>query len=299
MPRGSFVFILFLALAALARSTAAGGAASPSALRPGADNYAVFDHIDSPGRDGGDIGPRLCIKFQLSQTFPVWQSEALGGGLGFAMTVRGLFDIYNRAESSPVSERTFIPDVFAETDGRALFPGRRVSVGNPPSPFSEEPRISFRLGLQHESNGGYRESSRGIDFRYYGQYRRSYGEAGPFSRSFALRLFGTRGISANPDIHRYIGHLEWEGHWFVAAPSLFGASRVSLVGFDLFLNPGGTEGWDGGFRYASAGAGLAYMPFALQGFTLYARLWTGYNEFLGSYDRRTFIPFSLGFSFRL
>lgn len=75
------------------------------------------------------------LVFQLSAKIQLWDFGP--GAMYFGYTQKSFFQIYNTNESKPFRENNFNPELFARL----------------PSPFTSLPRVSFDVGLEHESNG--------------------------------------------------------------------------------------------------------------------------------------------------
>lgn len=235
-------------------------------------------------------------------------------GLFTAMTIRGLFDIGNKDDSRPVSQKTFLPEAFVNVDLGSFsilrYPRWLQWFGDifPP----DRDRNVFQWGLQHESNGGKGAESRGILFRHYVNYTYKWLPVQPgdsregvfsdqYKHRFSVRMFKLFGIEDNKDIKHYIGFMDLQWDW------QFSPFRRGIWGLSCWLNPSfSNDDWSN-FDHTSFSIignytppwNLEYQrykgpnPFKLVKNNLhiplsfYIRYWNGHNDFLLKYWERS------------
>ena len=271
-------------------------------MSPYEDNFAMLDSIDDLSRDGEYVGTRLALKFQISQKapFPFVPFHAKGrAGAYCTMTYKALFDLFEGEESSPITKQTFMPGVFAFYDFSAR-----------PSDGWAASKHVVRAGLFHESNGGYSDRSYSVPAKVFVSWESGFGEdlieaareqilleyrpRNPYAGMVGARVFYPVGDleESNEDITDYEGYVDLYGSW--EWKKIFGEPWACRV--KGWINPGD---FLGGTVRVSAGTDLEltrhyawnkkngkpkrgwFWP------TLFARYWSGYNEYLETYNERT------------
>ena len=216
-------------------------------------------------REGYDARFQLSFKYRLfdpgggfGQLRP-WLS-----GLYFGYTQNSLWDLSSK--SRPFRDTSYRPSLFwrwERTDARTWID-------------------AFRLGVEHESNGGGGARSRSIDtlfFRPEWHWSRDDG-----SRiEFTPKLYGYIDKRDNPDINRYRGHVDWR------------------LRYDSGFNWIGT----GVVRLGQAGKGsllvdlsrrVRDLRFGPIGGYLHLQFFTGYGEDILDYNLRRKTQLRIGFA---
>ncbi len=279
-------------------------AQSKFVLRPYHTNYFYLDRITDSTRSGKWLGSRAALKWQISIQIPMASARLFNSGLFFAFTNKACFDFRNDSESNPVTMKTFQPEVFGRIDLAQIL--NREELAD---------KYTFQSGVEHESNGGYNKDtsiyqSRGILMNLYLEStvkgiphkqddKRRYILEDAYALSSTFRFFTPIGTIDNPDIWKYVGWFKTNGSFEMP---LVGKKCYGTTMVDWNLAPGGTIN----LEHFSAGLGLSYtFPMFDQSarsrpklpLTLYGRIFSGYNEFLETYNRRTFV-LAWGFRFR-
>jgi phospholipase A1 len=97
---------------------------------------------------------------------------------------------------------------------------------------------SFRVGLEHESNGGDLERSRSINIAFV-RPEWHHGFANGHEIQLMPKLYRYLDKDENPDIHEYRGHVDWQlrydaaGEWVGTALFRRGTARRSSLQLDL------------------------------------------------------------------
>ena len=182
------------------------------AVRTYLPNYLLPVHVSSSiGTPGSPTHPaepptvhyrRLEAKLQLSLRAKVAEDLAgSGADLWFAFTQRAMWQVWNRAESSPIRSSDYQPEgilvVPVPERWQALPDGWRWRL--------------VQLGLAHQSNGEGGSLSRSWNRIWLG----AAAERGEFGLQMRAqeRVFHPRRIDDNPDILRSLGRYELQATW--------------------------------------------------------------------------------------
>jgi outer membrane phospholipase A len=270
-------------------------------INPYLTNCFYLDRIDDPSPDLLPRKKRFAIKWQVSVQMPVITAKYSNTGLFCAFTNRALFDITNDLDSRPVTYKTFMPEVLGRLDFSQF--QRRLGTD----------QLVLQAGAQHESNGGVDDTlslmdSRGIRARLYIQPIARFMRIIPDSTGRYLcsdkyhlmvnaRLFYPYGTWDNKNIETYIGYFDLNASYEFAPVVPFFGRRVPLGVFKVegSLSPGGSVSP----IYTSFSIDVSYTPPMISNrrvyygclpkvpLTPYFRFFSGYNEFLNTYDKRT------------
>jgi outer membrane phospholipase A len=270
-------------------------------INPYLTNYVYWGYISDPNPDMTPRSRRGALKWQISVQMPIVTTKYSNTGFFLAFTNRGTFDILNKEYSRPVTNKTFMPEVFGRFD-LAIY-NKKLGVD----------QLVLQAGAQHESNGGIDDStslldSRGIFAKYYGQVcwklfktpsdnnRRNLPND-RYALMLSARGFYCDGIEDNNDIVKYIGYLDLNGSFeltsFLKARKIERTFGVFML--DGFYSPGGSLD----AYYGSFALGLSWTPpmFSTKNknysrlpkvpLTFYGRVFRGYNEYLITYNKLT------------
>lgn len=246
-------------LLALAGTAVADELAEPCASE--INDQRRLHYTSSINRTQGNPNYRpLEAKLQISLRAKVARDLFLpGADLWFAYTQQSLWQLWNRAESSP----------FRSTDHQ---PEAIYVLPVPPDlaalPFGWRTRM-LQLGLVHQSNGQGDPLSRSWNRVYLGLGL----ENGPFSLQIrANQRLKTQGQDDNPALTDYLGRTEISLLWSAAPTSLRLTRRTNL-------NPMHNGSWQ---------LDLTHPVFADKptGLRWYAQFFSGYGETLLDYNHR-------------
>jgi phospholipase A1/A2 len=219
------------------------------------------------------IGPRggYSARFQLSLKYRLFdQSAGLGqdrpwlSGFYFGYTQNSVWDLSE--QSKPFRDTSYRPSFFwkwERADDRTWIDG-------------------FRVGAEHESNGGGIDRSRSIDILFVRpDWRWTYADDSKFE--FTPKIYGYLDKSDNPDIDRYRGNVDWRvrydsGHnWLGTA-----VARVGSAGHGSLLLDVSRRVRD--LRFGPVGGYLHFQYF------------NGYGEDILDYNLRRKWQFRIGFA---
>ncbi len=216
-------------------------------------------------REGYDARFQLSFKYRLFDP---------GGGFGqdrpwlsgfyFGYTQNSLWDL--SSQSKPFRDTSYRPSIFwrwERTDDKTWID-------------------AFRVGVEHESNGGGGTRSRSIDtlfLRPEWSWTRDDGSR----LEFTPKLYGYVDKRDNPDINRYRGHVDWRVrydsgfNWIGTGVARFGDGSKGSLLLDLSRR-------------------VRDLRFGPVGGYLHFQFFTGYGEDILDYNMRRRTQFRIGFA---
>jgi hypothetical protein len=264
--RASTVLVLMVASsradpvqAFVTRRVRAGVAAEP----PLSDNDPMYFIVG--GRDGYSARFQLSLKYRLfDQSAGLGQSRPWLAGFYFGYTQNSLWDLSEK--SRPFRDTSYRPSLFWKWE-RA----------------DDQTWIdSFRMGVEHESNGGGVDRSRSINSLFVRpDWRWTYADDSKFE--FTPKVYYYFDKSDNPDIAQYRGHVDWRvrydsGHnWISTAVARVGSDRRGSLLLDVSRR-------------------IRDLRFGPVGGYLHFQYFNGYGEDILDYNLRRRWQFRVGFA---
>ncbi|MDY7578022.1 phospholipase A [Herbaspirillum sp. RTI4] len=221
---------------------------------------------------GGSNGGRNA-KFQLSFKYRLFQpddprSRTLLDNLYISYTQFSLWDLHS--QSAPFRDTNYHPAVFYD------LPDLGVSYG----PLT---RLSFRAGLEHESNGRDGADSRSMNDAFI-QPSITFGKLNDYHLTVQPKLYAYVGpTSDNPDIAQYRGHMDLR--ILLQQPNGFGLATTLRKG-----SKSSTGSIETQFTYP-----MAELIPGTAGY-LMASYFSGYGESLLTYNQKQTSQFRIGYA---
>lgn len=222
-------------------------------------NQERFEYIQTYSDiDSFEFKYQLSLKINLTRV-----DEQDDNGLYVAYTQSSWWQTYNGGASRPFRETNYLPEIFWQ------FSGQDSDL------FGFSNRFN-RLGLAHLSNGSTRPQSRTRNYFYLA----TAWQQGPWQLELIprLKLPDIREGEANPDLEKYIGHLD--------ARLTYQSPNQYLYSLAAKGNP----------LYGNFGVQLDWHFPLYRGIHGLVQIYGGYAESLIDYDHENY-RLSLGFSF--
>jgi outer membrane phospholipase A len=216
-------------------------------------------------RQGYSARFQLSFKYRLFDSSSGFgQAQPLLSGLYFGYTQNSLWDL--SAESKPFRDTSYRPSLFwkwERTDDRTWID-------------------AFRVGVEHESNGGGTSRSRSVDAVFVRPEWR-WGYASGARLEFTPKLYGYLDKDENPDINHYRGNVDWRlrydsGHNWIAT----GVARLPSTGKGSLL--------------IDASRRVRDLRFGPIGGYLHFQFFSGYGEDILDYNTRRKTQLRIGFA---
>jgi phospholipase A1 len=236
---------------------------APGSEPPLSENDPMY--FVAGGRQGYSARFQLSFKYRLfDPSSGFGQGQPWLSGLYFGYTQNSLWDL--SAQSKPFRDTSYRPSLFwkwERTDDRTWID-------------------AFRLGVEHESNGGGTDRSRSIDTIFVRpEWRWAQGDGGRIE--FTPKFYGYVDKDENPDINHYRGNVDWRlrydsGNNWIAT----GVARVPNTGKGSLL--------------LDASRRVRDLRFGPVGGYLHFQIFTGYGEDILDYNLRRKTQFRIGFA---
>jgi phospholipase A1 len=220
--RASSVLVLMVASsrgdpmqAFITRRVGAGAAAEP----PLSDNDPMYFIVGA--REGYSARFQLSLKYRLfDQSAGLGQDRPWLAGFYFGYTQNSLWDLSEK--SKPFRDTSYKPSLFWKWDRT-----------------DDQTWIdSFRVGVEHESNGGGAGRSRSVNTAFArADWRWTYADDSKFEFTPRLNFYFDK--DENPDIAQYRGHVDWRlrydsGHnWISTAVARVGSEQRGSLLLDV------------------------------------------------------------------